>query len=386
MLVIGLMSGTSADAVDAALVEWPDSPNARPFELLSFFESEFPGDLQSRIHALAAGQTPGGETLRELVALDVLLGEKFAEAALGAAEAAGLAMDRIDVIASHGQTVAHHPELHGTLQIGCPSVLAERTGRRVVADFRPRDMAVGGEGAPLAPYFHHAVFADEQENRAALNLGGIANLSWLPQGGDPDAVVAFDVGPANSLVDAVVQIFSEGRDRMDRDGARARAGRVDEALLARLMGDAYFDRPAPKSTGRERYGLDEALGLTAEWRRAGRSEDDLIATLTRLTVETVGRACRELLPGADGGAPRIDRLLVGGGGAANPTVMAGLAEVLPEARVEPFDACGVPRQAAEAMAFSLMGRNAVLGLSNHLPRCTGASRAAVLGEFVPGTA
>jgi len=384
MLVMGLMSGTSADGVDAALVEWPEGTETRPFELVSFHEEPFPAALQQRIHRLAAGELPGGEVLRELLALDVTLAERFAEAASAAAESAGVPLSRVRAIASHGQTVAHHPELHGTLQIGCPSLLAEITGCSVVADFRPRDLALGGEGAPLAPFFHHAVFAHARERRGVLNLGGMANLTWIPAGGDPDAVVAFDVGPANALIDGVVQVYSAGGERMDTGGVRAARGRVDAALLARLLGDDFLSRRPPKSTGRERYGVAQARALVAESRSAGRSEDDLVATLVAFSAGAVARACRELLPGAEAGRAPLERLLIGGGGAANPAMGAALRAALGELVVADMASEGVPSQAAEAMAFSLMGRNALLGLPNHLPRCTGAARAAVLGEFVPG--
>ncbi len=378
--VVGLMSGTSADGVDAALVEWPDGPEARPFRLVAFHSDPFPSSLQERIHRLAAGRVAPGEALRELAALDVGLGERFAEAAQAVCRAAGLETATIDAVASHGQTVAHHPELRATLQIGDPSVIAERTGCTTVADFRPRDVAAGGEGAPLAPFFHYAAFADPVEGRVALNLGGIANVTWIPPGAGPDDVIAFDVGPANALIDGVVRAQTGGGEAMDRDGARARRGRVDADLLARLLDDDFLSRPPPKSTGRERYGSAEAEALAREWRERGRAPDDLVATLTAFTVEAVRRACTGLLgPGA-----HVDRLLVGGGGAENPALMDGLARALPRAGVDRFDAAGVPARAAEAMAFSLLGRNALLGLPNHLPRCTGARRAAVLGEIVPG--
>jgi anhydro-N-acetylmuramic acid kinase len=276
--------------------------------------------------------------------------------------------------------VAHHPGDRATLQIGDPSVIAERTGRTTVADFRPRDIAAGGEGAPLAPFFHFAAFAEPREGRAILNLGGIANLTWIPRGAAPEDVVAFDVGPANALVDGVVRIQTGGRERMDRDGARARSGRVDAGLLERLLDDEFLRRGPPKSTGRERYGAAEAEALAAEWREAGREADDLVATLVAFSVEAVRRACEEHL-GARGS---LERLLVGGGGARNPALLEALAAALQGVPVEPFDAAGVPAQAAEAMAFALMGRNALLGLPNHLPRCTGARRAAVLGEIIPG--
>jgi len=372
------MSGTSADGVDAALVEWPEGALERPLRLLAFRQDPFPPELQRRIHDLAAGRIPAGEVLAELAGLDVELGERFAASAAALAEGAGVALSEVDAIASHGQTVAHHPARHATLQIGDPSVIAERTGCTTVADFRPRDLALGGEGAPLAPFFHHAAFADPAEARGVLNLGGIANLTWLPRGGRADDVIAFDVGPANTLIDGVVRTLSGGREAFDRDGARAARGRPDPDLLARLLDDAFLRRPPPKSTGRERYGLAEAEALAREWSRAGRGEDDLVATLVAFSVEAIRLACRDFLSPAG----TLERLLVGGGGAENPVLMAALVRALAPARVEPMDAAGVPARACEAMAFALLGRNTLLGRPNHLPRCTGARRAAVLGEIV----
>jgi anhydro-N-acetylmuramic acid kinase len=380
MLTIGLMSGTSADGVDAALVEWPDDDSLRPFVLRAFRELPLEPQLQARIHQLAAGRVEGPRVLATLAELDVLLAERFADAAQLVAEAANVGLDEVRVIGSHGQTVAHHPELHATLQIGCPSLIAERTGCTVVADFRPRDMAGGGEGAPLAPFFHFAAFVDPSENRVALNLGGIANLTWLPAGAQPGEVIAFDVGPANALIDGVVQSLSEGRERMDRHGRGALRGHVDPDLLSRLMRDEYLAQAPPKSTGRERYGSAEAEALADEWRRGRRSGDDLLATLVAFTAEAVAQACRDFLP--EGAS--VDRLLVGGGGAKNPATLAALVRAMPRTRVQACDRAGVPADAAEAMAFSLMARNALLGAPNHLPRCTGAARAAVLGEIVPG--
>ncbi|MDJ0786502.1 MAG: anhydro-N-acetylmuramic acid kinase [Myxococcota bacterium] len=379
MRVLGLMSGTSADGIDAALVDWPDAPGARPFELVAFRESGLEPALQERIHRLAAGELPGVSVLRELSALDVEIGEQFAAAALSLLEAAGVDASSVDAIASHGQTVAHHPEHRASLQIGDPSVIAERTGIATLADFRARDLAAGGEGAPLAPLFHHEAMGDPDESRLVLNLGGMANVTWLPRGGDPDAVVAFDVGPANALLDGVMVEISRGDERLDRDGARAAAGSVDEALLAELLDDEFLRRAPPKSTGRERYGSAEAAALAKRFLAADRAPDDLLATLVAFTAESVAEAVRRFLA-----AP--DRVLVGGGGVKNPTLMAALRERLGGVPVLPFDAVGVPADAAEAMAFSLMGRNAMLGIPNHLPRCTGARRATVLGEWAaPGT-
>ena len=215
--------------------------------------------------------------MRELAALDVELGERFASAAGEVAAAAGVILDAVDAIASHGQTVAHYPELRATLQIGDPSLIAERTGCTTVADFRARDVAAGGEGAPLAPFFHFAAFADPAESRLVLNLGGIANVTWLPAGAGPEAVRAFDVGPANSLLDGAVRVLTQGRERIDVDGRRALCGRVDRELLEWLLDDDFLRRVPPKSTGRERYGAAEAEALASEWSADGRGLDDLLA-------------------------------------------------------------------------------------------------------------
>jgi anhydro-N-acetylmuramic acid kinase len=378
VLVIGLMSGTSADGVDAALVEWPDGPETQPFRLIAFEETPLERAFQERIHRLAAGRLPAQEVLAELAGLDVELGERFAAAACALARGAGVPLERITGIASHGQTVAHHPERRATLQIGDPSVIAERTGRPVIADFRARDLAAGGEGAPLAPFFHRAAFASLDESRVVLNLGGIANITWLPRAAAAEDVIAFDVGPANAWLDAVVQLASDGAERFDRDGRRAARGRVDSALLDELLQDAFLRRPPPKSTGRERYGLAEAEAWFARSAQVGRSADDLLATLVAFGAEAVARACRDFLPA------RVQRLIVGGGGARNPAVMGALAQRMPGVAVDPMDAHGVPAAAAEAMAFALLGRNTLLGLPNQLPRTTGASGPRVLGEMVPG--
>jgi len=371
------MSGTSADGVDAALVEWPNDAVVRPFRLLAYRETPFDPELQKRVHELAAGRVAAPAALRELLQLDAVLAEQFADAALGVAELAGIPAAELDAIASHGQTIAHYPEDGVTLQLGSPSRIAERTGVRTIGNFRVRDMAAGGEGAPLAPFFHWATLTDRAEARLVLNLGGMANVTWLPRGAGPEDVLAFDVGPANALVDAVVQLHSGGAERFDRDGARARRGRVDDALLARLLDDEFLRRPPPKSTGRERYGLAEAERLVREGLARDRSIDDLVATLVAFTVRSVAQAVADFLPGAP------HRVWAGGGGIRNSALLAALGTALAPAIVEPLDAAGIPADAIEAMAFSLMGRNAALGIPNHLPRCTGARRAAVLGEWAP---
>ena len=370
------MSGTSADGIDAALVDWPDGPETHPFQLLAYREEPLEAELRGRIHQLAAGRLPGERVLAEFAALDVLLGERFATAARGVARQAGVEIKAIAAIASHGQTVAHHPEVGASLQIGDPSRIAELSGLHTIADFRARDLAAGGEGAPLAPFFHWAVLRDPDESRLILNLGGIANLTWLPADASAADVLAFDTGPANALVDGVLAIASGGRETMDRDGLHASQGTVDDALFGTLLDDAFLRRPPPKSTGRERYGLAEAERLYEASQSVGRSIEDLVATLTAFSAEAIARAVRDFLPSTP------QRLLVCGGGARNPVLMTEIAGRLSGVRVGAIDEVGVPGDATEAMAFSLMGRNALLGLPNHLPQCTGARAARVLGERV----
>jgi anhydro-N-acetylmuramic acid kinase len=377
MWVVGLMSGTSADAVDAALVEWPAGADARPFELIAFREFPHPESLQSEIHRLAAGELESTEMLEELIRLDRVLADSFADAVRALLDDSGIALSRVDGIASHGQTVAHHPARGGSLQIGCPARLAERLHRPVIADFRRRDLAMDGEGAPLAPFFHHAVFSDATETRGVLNLGGIANLTWLPAGGRPEDVMAFDVGPANTLLDGVVSLATEGRERFDRDGALARAGTPVGGWLDELLADPYLLRRPPKSTGRERYGLAEARDWLARSRREGVELADLLATLAHASTRAVAMAWESMTEGTavETGA----RLIVGGGGVRNGFVMDLLSDALKNVVVESMDAVGVPADAAEAMAFSLLGRNTLCGIPNQLPQCTGVQEARILG-------
>lgn len=363
-LFVGLISGTSADAVDAALVAFDPAPHvihATTTPLSQALRGELRGVTSS---------TP----LRDVARLDVQIGRLFAEAALGLLAAAGVPADRIRAIGSHGQTLWHEPggDFPYTLQIGDPNIIAERTGITTVADFRRRDIAAGGQGAPLVPAFHAEVFGSDDEDRCVLNLGGIANVSLLPRG--RRVVAGYDTGPANTLMDA--WIHRHRRLPYDADGAWARSGSSVPELLARMLAEPYFRLPAPKSTGRELFSL--------EWLDACIGEDrlrpeDVQATLAALTARSVAEAIRKDLP-------EVRQLLVCGGGARNGHLMELLQTELPKAKVTSTQALGIDPDYVEACAFAWLARQTLLGLPGNLTSVTGASRPVVLGGIYAGRA
>jgi anhydro-N-acetylmuramic acid kinase len=375
VLWIGLISGTSADGVDAALVRIEDDLSR--VELLAFRTEPIEQELRSRIHACAEGSVP----LRELVRLHRDLGERFAEAARRVAGKAGTPLPEVHGIGSHGQTVAHFPEkgVGGTLQLGSPSIIHERTGIFVVADFRSGDLAAGGQGAPLTPFFHHAYFARENERRAVLNIGGFTNVTYLP-GRDPEQIVAFDPGPGNALLDRAVRCGTQDEEPFDLGGARALRGRVVREVVEDLLGDPYFGSPPPKSTGHEHFGkefFDRAQrGVTA----SGGSLDDLLATLAELTVESVVRAAERFLPGP------VERWIVCGGGAHNAALLERLRRRIGPTPVDLTDQHGISVDTVEAITFAALGWASSRGLPGNVPSATGARRRVVLGSATPPNA
>lgn len=379
-LAIGLISGTSADGIDAALVAIEgEPPKAR---LLSFRTNPYPDEAREELFALFRQEA--GSVAR-LCRLNFLLGELFAEAALAVARDAGVPMAEVGFIASHGQTVWHQPApetvagraVRSTLQIGEPCVIAERTGVTVVADFRPRDMAAGGEGAPLVPYVDFLLFADPQLSRAVQNIGGIGNVTFLPAGAAPEQVIAFDTGPGNMAIDAAAARVTGGAQAQDTDGRLARAGRADAALLAELLADPYLHQPPPKSTGRERYGEPFVQTLSERGHRG----PDLLATLTAFTAASIADAyARWLAPVAP-----VDEVILGGGGAHNPVLVEHLRARLAPARLRMPEEFGIPADAKEAIAFALLGHATLQGRPANLPAATGAKHAVVLGKIVPAS-
>jgi anhydro-N-acetylmuramic acid kinase len=369
VLWIGLVSGTSADAVDAALVEIGDS--ADQLRLVAHLEHPLPRELREQLRALESRGS-----LRELLRLDLELGERFADAARAVAERAGVPLAGVEGIGSHGQTVAHYPEpgVQGSLQIASPSVIHARTDRPVVADFRKSDLAVGGQGAPLTPFLHRACLGDPLECRAVLNIGGFTNVTYLPAGGG--RVVAFDPGPGNALLDRAAQWASKGRTSYDDKGRDAARGSVLGDVLEELFDDPYFEAPPPKSTGHEHFGaafFERARDAVLE---RGGSAEDLQATLAALTVASVVAAAR-FFPTPP------QRWIVYGGGTRNTALMTGLAAALAPAPVETTARYGIPCEALEAMAFALLGWCAARGIAANLPEATGAREAVVLGSLTP---
>ncbi|WP_018880816.1 anhydro-N-acetylmuramic acid kinase [Thioalkalivibrio sp. ALE30] len=367
---IGLMSGTSRDGVDAVLTEIREDGAVT---VVDHCQLDYPDDLALE---LATAATSEALQYRHLGMLDARLGMLFARAVQTLLDQTGLAPGAIRAIGSHGQTVHHAPDAEPpfTWQIGDPFRIAEATGIDTVAQFRPRDIAAGGEGAPLACGFHAMQFGAPDETRAVLNLGGIANVTWLPPGAP---VIGFDCGPANTLMDDWNRRHHS--TPFDRDGDWARSGTPDPELLARLLEDPFFRRPPPKSTGPE-YFSPAWLRHVAGDRLDQLRPEDLQATLAELTVEGVRRALTHLDPQPPA------RLLVCGGGAHNRYLMQRLAQALPDTRVESTERHGIPPQQVEGAAFAWLAARTLAGEPGNLPEVTGARGPRVLGCIIPGHA
>ena len=367
-LYLGLMSGTSADGIDAALVRFEGEGRTLRCELVH--GNTFSWDATLRGQLVALGQGADTVSLDDLGMLDGRIALAFAEAALSLLQAAGVPRGRVRAIGSHGQTVRHRPQGDPpfTWQLGDGNVIAERCGIATVADFRRRDVAAGGQGAPLMPAFHAALLGSSNEDRAALNLGGIANFTLLPAAGD---VRGFDTGPANALMDAWCERHT-GRP-YDADGAFAASGQVNPTLLARLLADPWFALPPPKSTGREHFHLD---WLQARMEDTSLAPADVQATLLDLTARTIADALHM-------SQPDTRRVLACGGGVRNPVLMARLAAYLPQAVVESTAAHGLDPDYVEAMGFAWLARETLAGRPGNLPAVTGASGRRVLGTVYP---
>ena len=396
---VGLMSGTSADAIDAVLLH---TNGITPPQMLASYGIPYPTEIRQQIVSL---YKPSVGELDRMGMLDHRLGEMFAQAALAVIQKAGLTPQQVQVIGSHGQTVRHRPphwfqsltseeRLNNdsspvwqeswpsfTVQIGSPFVIAAETGITTVANFRPADMVRQGEGAPLVPLFHHALFAIPHtagrlgQRVAVVNLGGIANVTALPA--DPQwPLVAGDTGPANTLLDLYAEQISQGSASCDRDGQQASQGKVDDAALQWLLDEPYFKRPLPKSTGRELFGSAFLQRFLQRFPHLDRV--DCFATLSELTARTVADACRQTL------APAPHRLILCGGGAKNKEIFKRLQKQLPDTEIIDSAVLGVDADTLEAQAFAWFAVRTLRHLPSSLPGATGATAAAVLGAIHPG--
>jgi len=382
-LVLGLMSGTSADGIDVALVRiaqgaGTDSSRAR---LENFATMKLPRDVRAAVLRLAEGAQT---TTQELSQLNVRLGQVFAQTVLAACRKFRVSPRQIALIGSHGQTVYHQgvpsrflgTRVGSTLQIGEPAVIAAATGITTVADFRPADMAVGGQGAPLVPWADYMLYRDSRRGRVALNIGGIANMTVIPRAARPEQVFAFDTGPGNMVVDGMVRHFTRGQQHYDRDAQMSQRGRLLPALADKLLADPYFRLRPPKTAGREQYGAAYLKHILAWAATHHARPEDLVRTATLVTALSVVDAIHRLvMPRA-----RIQQLIVSGGGARNPLMMTQLAAALPQIEILTSDALGVPGDAKEAFEFALLANETMNGRPANLPTATGANRAAILGK------
>jgi anhydro-N-acetylmuramic acid kinase len=376
-LALGIMSGTSADGIDVALVRI----GGRKVSLENFAAFPFPRSVQSAILELGEGKPV---TTREISQLNFLLGETFAGAALAACRKFRVRPSQIEAIGSHGQTVFHQGTpcaFHGsriasTLQIGEPSVIAVRTGITTVGDFRPADIAAGGHGAPLVPFIDFLLYRHPRIGRAALNIGGIANLTVIPAGSTQREVFAFDTGPGNMVVDALVRHFTDGRRALDRNAEMAARGKLLPELLQSLLRDNYFSRRPPKTAGREQYGAAYVRSMLSHREARRAKSEDAVRTATVLTALSILDAFHRFV------APRakIEELIVSGGGARNPLLMAQLESGLAGVRVREAGELGVPGDAKEAFAFALLAHETLHRRAVNVPGATGARKAVVLGK------
>lgn len=374
VLAAGIMSGTSLDGIDAVVVEI----DGAPIHTLGFVSVPYPAEVRAALLAVSNSDTH----TREISRLNFLLPELYAAAFKQACKKAGVDAKEVAVIGCHGQTIFHEStaaaylgrKVASTLQIGDGSVLAARTGVPVVSDFRPADMAAGGKGAPLVPYVDYVLFHDKKASRVALNIGGIANITWIPAGAPPEKVVAFDTGPGNMVIDQLAAHYSGGRDSFDRDGEMAAEGLVHPEVVAELLSDKYFSEKPPKTAGREQYGREFvekllALKLPAE---------DTVATATYFTAAAIADGIARF---ADGEENPPAQVIVSGGGVHNKTLLRFLRAELPDSEVLRSEVVGIDSDAKEAIAFAVLAHETLHRRPSNLPSATGAKRPAILGKL-----
>ena len=379
MIVIGLISGTSADGIDAAVVDLRGEPPSLEWKLIKHITVPHPAELRDRIFAAFRPET---SSVDRLCRLNVDIGEAFASAALAVIAAANLKPADVALIGSHGQTVWHDPPTQdrqgATLQIGEASVIAERTGITTVSNIRARDVAAGGHGAPLVSFLDWLFFRHATKMRAIQNIGGIGNVTFLPPLSSTAKAIAFDTGPGNMLIDYCTARASNGALAFDRDGALAARGRINQSWLDELMAHPYLRMLPPKTTGRELFGNQLGAELWQRAKNLGMNNEDIVATVTAFTAESIARAYRDFSP------TPIDEIYLAGGGAKNPTLVQMIRARVAPTQVYQHADLGLAPDAKEAVAFAVMAYETIHGRPGNLPSCTGARHPVVMGDITPG--
>ncbi|MBN1973494.1 MAG: anhydro-N-acetylmuramic acid kinase [Sedimentisphaerales bacterium] len=376
--VCGLMSGTSVDGIDAAIVDISDSSA----DVVTFDTYPFPVQVREAIFDIFQNQAA---RIEDICHLNFVIGEVFADSVIKLCKNKNVPIDSIDLIGSHGQTVFHNPKgrkfgkrlIRSTLQIGEPSVIAQRTGITTVADFRPGDMAAGGQGAPLVPFADYFLFRDKVHCRTIQNIGGIANVTYLPANCTLQNVIAFDTGPGNMIIDHLISRITKGKQKYDKSGKMAAQGGVNKKLLGQLLEHPFFRRKPPKTTGREEFGSQFSDMFFQKALEQKIPNEDILATATALTAETIARAYRRFLPAMP------DEMLLCGGGYRNKTLVKMLQEKLRDVKILTTGDFGINPDAKEAVSFAVLAYAAIKSRPNNVPGATGAEKGLILGKIVP---
>jgi anhydro-N-acetylmuramic acid kinase len=370
--VVGLMSGTSADGIDVAIVDMEN----RKVDLLVYATYPYPRTLRERLFSLFALEGVGVE---EISRLNFALGKRFGQAVLRLCEEANINLSSLDLIGSHGQTVFHDPrgKIRSTLQIAEPAVIAQITGVTTVADFRCRDMAAGGEGAPLVPYADYILFRHPRRSRAIQNIGGIANVTYLPSRCTMGDILAFDSGPGNMVIDGLTSLITGSKQKYDKQGQIAAKGKVNPTLLRDMLKHPFLKRRPPKSTGREEFGLAYCQQLYKAAKAKRLQNPDIMATATAFTAVSIAQAYRKFLPQLP------EEIILAGGGVHNQTLVRMIQQELNDVSLLMMDELGINSDAREAVSFAVLAYAAIQGYPNNVPSATGAEGPVILGKIIP---
>jgi anhydro-N-acetylmuramic acid kinase len=383
--IIGLMSGTSCDGIDACLVNITGNGLSTEVDIIGYETYSYKSKIRELIIDVSHKETG---TVDKICKLNFTLGKLFADAARQIAGKLSVSISDIDVIGSHGHTIYHvsslkekiDNEVRSTLQIGEPSVIAQETGVATVADFRTRDIAAGGEGAPLVPYADFILFGRDGISRAVQNIGGISNVTFLSASCDIGEIIAFDNGPGNMIIDRFAETITDGKLKYDKNGSLASKGKLNQDLLERLCTHPYLSKPPPKSTGREEFGIQFSDKLLKEVRQNNMDIFDAIKTITVFTAKSIYDSYKKfILP-----SNKITEVIISGGGVHNPVLFQYLKDYLRDIKISKTDEFGIPAETKEALAFAILANETVCGNPGNVPSATGAWESVVLGKIIPG--